>query len=490
MTGVDGVDLGRLVSYTIVDELITQAPVLVPPTTTAGEAARLLTDSGAPCVVVRLPGGRFGLVTDALLRASVLVRGDPLSTPVADLMDPRPATVELGDSAAEALILLLERDAECVLVTDRAGQLRGVVVPRDFVVSPSTSGVALNEQLRRAATVEELTSRARRLPQTLTELLARGMASGKVITVHSAIVDTVVRRAVQLVFSVHPELSVDAFTWLSLGSNGRREAVLSSDIDAAVAFDDALSQAEIDRYRVVFVEINAVLSRAGLTGDGHGATAAHKIFARTNADWAEAGRQWLARPEDGNGAMMTSLLVDGRPIHGDPGLPAVAQVFGDLRRHPGTMRLLLRSSLATRARPRTLRDLLTREDRFDLKEHALLPIVNLARWMALSAGSTALPTTERLRSAAGSPMLPQRQARTLIEVFEVLQQLRLRHQLRQVADAEPPSDVIALDRLSPIEHSILTRAVREIAAVQRRADHVALYVPAHSWVDPVPPPGG
>ncbi len=67
-------------------------------------------------------------------------------------MDPAPTIVTLGDSAAEAVILLLEGDADCVLVTDRAGELRGVVVPRDFVVSSTTSGVALNEQLRRAAT--------------------------------------------------------------------------------------------------------------------------------------------------------------------------------------------------------------------------------------------------------------------------------------------------------------------------------------------------
>ena len=48
--------------------------------------------------------------------------------------------------------------------------------------------------------------------------------------------------------------------------------------------------------------------------------------------------------------MMTSLLVDGRPIHGDPGLPAVTEVFSDLRRHPGTMRLLLEESLSARAK--------------------------------------------------------------------------------------------------------------------------------------------
>ena len=65
--------------------------------------------------------------------------------------------------------------------------------------------------------------------------------------------------------------------------------------------------------------------------------------------------------------MMTSLLVDGRPIHGDPGLPAVTRVFGDLRRHPGTMRLLLQESLSKRAKLRPMRHLLSRQpETFDI----------------------------------------------------------------------------------------------------------------------------
>ena len=128
---------------------------------------------------------------------------------------------------------------------------------------------------------------------------------------------------------------------LSLGSTGRREATPSSDIDSAVAFDDHLDAAEIDRYREVFGSIKSLLAAAGLTGDGHGATADRPAFARTNQSWRAAAQQWLVSPEKNQGAIMTSLLVDGRPIHGDPGLPAVAEVFRTVRSHPGTMRLLM-----------------------------------------------------------------------------------------------------------------------------------------------------
>jgi len=349
------------------------------------------------------------------------------------------------------------------------------------------AGVALDHRLRSARTVDELTTCAARVPATLGDLLSGGLTAAKVIAVYSAFLDTISRRAIGLVFAQHPELSVDAFTWLSLGSNGRSEAVPSSDVDSAVAFDDAVDPAAIPAYRDAFGEVYEVLARAGLSADGHGITAQHALFARTNADWRAAGEHWLASPAEHNGAMMTSLLVDARPIHGDPGLPAVTRVVGDLRGHPGTMRLLLRESLARRAKqPAGRRVLVRRAESFDIKANALLPVVNLARWAALSVGSHVLPTTERLRAAAGSAMLPDEQATVLVEVFDVLQRLRLSHQLRQQQAGEPPSDVLLREKVSPLDRSLIRQAVREISAAQRRMDNVSHYVAVEEWTSPEP----
>jgi CBS domain-containing protein len=474
-------------TYSTVDELIVRPPLVVEADTPLADVARRMTEEGHPAAVVATGPGQFGLITDSLLRSRVLVDGLPGTTPARQVMDTGVPVVVLGDSAAESLMLMLDRDAEFLLVRDRAGELRGLVAPRDFAISPSTAGVSLHEQLRRATTVDDLACYAREVPAMLGELLARGLASGKVIAVYSAVLDTIVRRAIGFVLREHPELDVDAFTWLSLGSNGRREAVLSSDVDSAAAFREDVSDEVIARYRAAFGGVYEVLSRAGLTGDDHGATAQHPLFARTNPQWRAAGEQWLAAPAEHNGAMMTSLMVDGRPIHGDPGLPAVTRVFGDLRRHPGTMRLLLIESLSRRAKLRSTRTLLARRpETFDIKTHALLPIVNIARWAALSVGSAVLPTTERLRTASGSAMLPDVQAATLIEVFEVLQRLRLRYQLMQHQHGDRPSDVMTMDRMSSIDRSVIAQAVREIAGAQRRMENVSQYVPAESWSAPDP----
>ena len=470
-------------TYSTVDELVRSAPLVVGPDASVAEVARSMTTEGVPYAVVDLGGHTYGLVTDSGLRQRVLVEGVPGSAPIREVMTSSPPPRGCGAWAAEGHNPLLDPEGELHLVTEPGGALRGVVAPRDFAVSPTTAGVSLHEQLRRAATTDELVDRAHRTPGVLEDLLARGLGTSRVIAVYSSILDTLVRRAIGLIFAEHAELDVDAFTWLSLGSNGRREAVLSSDVDCAVAFDDRVPEADIPAYRAVFAEVEDVLSRSGVRGDRHGATASHPTFARTNTQWRAAAEEWLAAPVADNGAMMTSLLVDGRPIHGDPGLPAVTEVFGDLRRHPGTMRLLLEESLASRARMRSWRDVLSgRPETFYIKAHAVLPVVNLARWAALAVGSSALPTVERLRAASGSQMLPGDRAETLVEVFGLLQRLRLRYQLLQRQSGDRPSDLLTLDRLSSIDRSLVAEAVREIAAIQRRMTNVAHFVPAEGWV--------
>lgn len=460
---------GGAPTYTLVDELIVSAPLLVEPAATIAQAAARMEVSGLPYVAVR-QGGGYGVLTDAGIRRAV-ASSRPMSAPVTTVLQSAAPTVRLGASATEALIAVLEATGDVVLVTDRVGELRGAVVPRDFVVSPATAGASLHEQISRAATVADLADRYRLVPDLLRSLTSRGLAAGRVITVHSAIIDAAVRRAIELVAERYPELSADAFTWLSLGSNGRREAVLSSDIDAAASFHNDLDEADIDRYRPMLLEITQLLERIGLAHDRHGINPVQPKFARTHQAWARAARAWLNSPETDDAVIMTCMLVDGRPIHGDRGLPEVARIFSELRKHPRTMSVLLSASIAQSAKPTRWR-----ARTVDLKAQFLLPIANIARWAALTVGSHVLPTDERLLAAAGSDMMSEADATALADTFEAIQGIRLATQIDQVTAGEKPTDVVRLEQLTPVDRAIVTEATKVVGSIQRRMRNQSRFV--------------
>ncbi|WP_055474816.1 putative nucleotidyltransferase substrate binding domain-containing protein [Gordonia sp. HS-NH1] len=477
-------DAGDVSATRAVAELLRTAPVIGRADMTVRQAAALMTERGQDYVVIPLPGRRHGVLTDGVIRAEVVAAGRGVDTPVGEIVTEPAFVVDAGAASMDVLTELVDRDLSIVPVCDAAGDVVGVVGPGDFVADPAGAGIPLREQIRRSIDVEELQGHARRLPQFAADLVRRDRPPYEITRAASLIVDAVVSRALDLVLVAHPELDPSAFTWLSLGSNARREPVLSSDVDSAVSFDDSAA-GEIERYRTAFGEVDEVVRNAGLRVDANGAVASKPLFARTHSQWQAAARAWIDDPLAGKGMIFTSLMLDGRPISGRGAVsatPAVAMIAG-LRRDPRTMNLLLAETLSTRARLRSRRDVLTgRGNIVDVKQHAVTPLVNIARWAAASVGSTDVGTRGRLRAAAGSELLPDEQASTLIEVFDVLQRVRLRYQVAQFDNGDPPGDRFDVRQLSPLDRSLLGQAVREIAGVQRRMANMSRLLPGSEKV--------
>ncbi|MGI8817220.1 MAG: putative nucleotidyltransferase substrate binding domain-containing protein [Pseudonocardia sp.] len=466
-----------------VEELVVSAPVVGDPEMTVGQAARLMTERSSRYLAVPGRTGEFGLVTDAVLRERVVAPGLSPDTPVREVMIPCAVTASVGTPTVKVLLELTEQRLDLVLVTDSSGALRGAVDPTDFLASPSAAGMLLRAQLQRAENLEQVVTLARRLPALLGDLVGQRREASEATAIYSILLDTVQRRVLSLVLRRRPELDEAEVTWMLLGSNARWEPTLGSDIDSAAVFAESVdTTARTAAYRAAFAEVGDVLREAGLRVDEHGATPSSAAFARTRSQWRHAAEQWLSNPLDNKGMLMASLLLDGRPIQGDPRESAVHQVFADVRDHPGTMRLLVRESLSHRARLRSVRDVLARRgDTFNLKDHALRPVVEIARWAALSVRSAELSTRERLAAASGSTLLPAQQAQTLIEVFEALQRLRLRHQIAQFERDDPVSDIVWMPRLAPLDRSLVSQSVREIASVQKRLFNLLQYTSPAEW---------
>ncbi|MGV9859438.1 putative nucleotidyltransferase substrate binding domain-containing protein [Gordonia sp. NPDC003425] len=464
-----------------VSGLIRSAPVLGRADMSVREAARMMTDEDRDHLVIPLRDGAFGVLTDTLIRDRVVAAGRSTDIRVTDVVDTSTPVIAAQSPAGDALTLILEHDLSALPVVDPTGKLRGIVSPLDFVAAPAGPSVSLRRQISHAGTVADLQELARRVPYLVADVVRREQPAHTVTTMTSLINDAVVRRALELVLARHTDLDPAALTWLSLGSNARREPVLSSDIDSAVSFANDVTDAQIVAYRTAFAEVDDVLRGAGMRVDANGAIASMPLFARTHDQWHEAAERWLRAPLENKGMILASLLLDARPIWGDRGLSAVAEVFADLRDHRGTLNLLLAEALSTKARMRSMRDVFTRRgDTFDIKAQALTPLVNIARWGALAVGAPDLDTRGRLRAAAGSEMISAEQAESLVEVYDVLQRVRLSYQVAQFDRGEDVSDVLVMKRLSPLDRSLVAQAVREVAGTQRRMSNLAHYMPVGS----------
>jgi CBS domain-containing protein len=468
-------DSADAVDGTVAD-LIHTAPIVGWVGMTVREAAALMTDREQDYLVVPLADGQHAVLTDADIRARVVAAGRGTDTPVTDVLTGPAYVLHRATPAVEALTELLERNLTVIpVVAD--GEVIGVVAPADFVSVPVGTGMALRGQIVGAATDSELTKHGRRIPALIADLIRRGRPVHEITRTHSLLNDALVKRGLDLVVAEHPEVDGERITWLSLGSNARREPVLSSDVDSAVSLADSVPDEEVPAYRQVFSGLDEVLREAGMRIDTNGAVASMPLFCRTHSQWRTAAQRWIDDPLENKGMIFTSLMLDARTIWGRAEADGPGEMLTDLRSHPRTLSLLLSESLATRARMRSIRDVVTRNDIVDIKQHALTPLVNIARWAALSVGAAEMDTRSRLRAASGSEMLSDDQASTLIEVFDVLQRVRLTYQVAQFDRGEEITDEVSMKRLSPLDRSLVGQAVREVAGAQRRLANLRQYVP-------------
>ncbi len=267
------------------------------------------------------------------------------------------------------------------------------------------------------------------------------------------------------------------WTWFVSGSVARREAAPGSDVETMVALGDSVDAADKAELLVRAADVHALLERCGITGDANGVLASRPRFCRRLASWTEGIERWAATPREDRGVVMTGLMADSAALPGTTSLSedvlrarAVAAAGHD---YP-VRQAMLQDATAVRATvPSRLRLFMKNADTVDVKLAALDPVVKIARWAALSAGSDALSTLERLDDAASGGVLDADDAATLRECFAWLLRFRWRLRATPFLAGQPVDDLVSLSTMAPQERAMLRNVAREVSGVSRKLTYLA-----------------
>ena len=473
---------GRDPAHQPVGSLIRSEPVVVTPGTTISEAARLMNAAGATAVCVTLPE-TIGIMTDHDLRSRVVAAGVSGEEPVSAVMTAPAYTVAPDRLGGGVLLEMLDRGIRHFPVVSARGELVGVVADLDLIAVETRNSFYVRRQIASATTVDELAAVSRQLAEMVIALHDSRLAATSISAIYSVVLDALTRRLVELTVAEIGD-SPAPFAWLALGSQARREAVPSSDADSAIVwYGDGDEFAIRPHLHDLGTRVVESLTACGLHPDAHGVAASDVLFVRSEESWRRVARSWLEDPSQEKALLLTSVLVDSRPVWGIHAGTPVAEEFCLAPSHPALLHMLARFALSYRPPTGFLRGLVVehsgeRRGQLDLKHGGVIPIVDLARWAAMSAGVTCTSTAERLRVAGEAGTLPPGDAHTLLEAHELIIGLRVDHQVEQLRAGETPDDYIDPAELSPLTRSYLREAFRAVAGVQKR---VAAELQAPTW---------
>ena len=436
-----------------VRRLVRRAPVWIDAGATAGEAARLMRAERVSSVLVRSEPP--GIVTDRDLTGRVLAEGLGPDAPVTRVRSAPLRTCAAEAPVHEAWAALLDAGVHHLPLVS-GGEIVGVVTDTDLLRSSAQGPMAVLRRVERLEGRESLPGHAAKVAEMVAALLSGGLDALAVARFVVRLGDALV---VRLLEWAERDLGPPPapWAWVALGSEGRMEQALLTDQDNALVYGDAVHPGW---YAALAERVNADLVAAGLP------RCPHRHEARSERGTLS---EWTRRFEacvDDRRPLAATLLFDFREVAGDLDLAPLHAAMARAGRDGAFLRFLARAAVE-RPPPASIR--LRDGDEIDLKVQGITPVVQLARCYAVEVGTPARATLDRLAAGRDAGLLSAETHEGVAQAYRFLVGLRLRHELRCLAEGRPPSPRVSASELTPIERTRLKESLRAVRRWQERA---------------------
>ena len=217
----------------------------------------------------------------------------------------------------------------------------------DLLAASARQSFSLRRSIGLAGDAVELQKVGQRVTGVAADLFRNGTKASATSAILSVVIDSLVRRALELALA-ETGGDVDGFAWLTLGSVARSEAVPSSDVDSALSWRDDMSSAS-EQLRALAVRTHEILDGCGLPSDATArshTSRSSRVRSRSGSPRQRAGSRIRCVDQ---GLMMSSLLIDGRVVWGDPTLHTVPAAYRSMRdEHSDALRLQRLDALSAR----------------------------------------------------------------------------------------------------------------------------------------------
>ena len=462
-------------------KILRSDPPVVQSNTTVREAAQQMRETESDSVVIVQDEVPIGLFTEGDIVRRIASGEEDLDAPVMQLVNHPPIALGTHERLFDALRVMMRYRVRRVIVVDpETGVLRGLLSSEDISQYRGLDPVATTERIERARSIDELAALRADSNRRLYRLYHQGVHSEDLLDVVSEVDDQLKHRVLELVErEVRETAGEDAppegtWAWLAFGAAGRQESVLRGWQDNGLVYADPPPGAEASTaafYETLATRAVEAFRECGYAEPENNVSANHASFRQPVSAWTAAYRTWT-EGADAEATSRAALCFDVRRIYGDEAL--IELILQTIRKRLPNARL---SAILAR-RGTTIELPISTFGRFevddvdgvtgiDLFRHALLPVVHLARAMALDLAELGSSNTfDRLRAVAESDHALASQASELLPAYTTLLGLRLRSQMQAAEVGSPLTDQLDPDALNKSQQNLLKEAFRSVQGAQ------------------------
>ncbi len=451
--------------------LIGREPVCCEPHTTVCEIARIMERTGVGSVIVVENEGPVGIITKNDLTWKILARERGSDVKASEIMSDNPVAMDFSESCFEASIRMVENRCHHMLAT-QDGKLRGVISQHDLILLQGANPVAVVQGVDKQTDLAGIKTCVDQMSIVQQGLLAQGGRVDEVWTLMSSFRDALTRRllflAIEALRNEGRESPILEFSWMTFGTPGRRETLLSTNFLEGFIYkdDNKGNKDESQTYVTTLVTIvQEGLVACGLLDRHHG-----RVLCIPESQWE---RQLVffadenAYPDedpfrvlDLRGIGEHQELVDRFREH----------VTRAILQRPGLLDQM-RASHDTAAIPQGIyRDKIVtsrgQQDQLNLRQNVLTPLISAVRLLSLERGIGALSTNDRIEALSEMGVVSRERANDLEAIYPWLVEICLKRALDQ---GRPLNWILDPLHCSSEEKRLLTESFRMVKETVEKA---------------------
>ncbi|RIW18663.1 CBS domain-containing protein [Algoriphagus lacus] len=380
---------------------VSEKVVSCAPEASIHQASKLMAEAQVSSIIICDDQGfPKGIVTDKDLRNRVLASGISPQQPVSSVMTSPVITRKKQDGFSDLyLTMIRNRLHHLVLTNDGSDQspVCGIISDHDIFLSMGNSPAVLIHGLINTVEVSEMRKIRDRAEQMLRYYLENEVSMEFVSSVMTEINDVIIRQALALVqnqlLSDYPEMATVRFCFLSMGSEGREEQLLRTDLDNAILYEDVTAELH-DKAAEYFLKLGEgiveVLLACGFDPCPGKIMASNPEWVQPLSVWKKYFSEWILHPSP-EALVKVSIFFDYRAVAGSKTLAEelTHHIYQEIGNKQIFLNFLAQNALTNPPPLGFFKDFMVEKsgehrDQFDIKARAMLPLTDLARLLVLS----------------------------------------------------------------------------------------------------------
>jgi CBS domain-containing protein len=448
-------------------------------------AARLMREQNTAGLIVVAEDAPVGILSVRDLRDLIATAGENLSGyKVKDVMHTGAVTVRHQAYVFEAIFKMAKNNIHRLAVVDQEQNLVGILNATDLLSQQTRSPLYLTQEMQSAESIEELQEINSRILDMVRSAMGAGADTRSLVHLIAHFNDGFTQRIIALMETLEGITLPTRAAYLALGSEGRGEQTLRTDQDSALVYADDMSPTELDDCNRFANRLVDALEFVGIPRCPGNTMASNPQWQHSLSEWQQKLEQWISVPT-GENMVNFGMFQDFRTIHGDPSLEKSLHSFVHKTTRTNTLffpyvaRNIVRfpAPLSMFGRIKVERKGANR-GKVDLKKSGIFAITEGASLLALEHDIDMGTTWDKLEKLEQIGVLSARSCAIFSESFTQLVDLRLRRQLKDLAEGKAPGNAIDPLRLPEKTKNQLREALRGV-------NHLLRFIKDHYRLDSI-----